>query len=123
HLSVTQYLSKRFTLPVADYLDNPCDFVQFLVEPSVLAIYNVYANDALIWACCFGHLSAVKYLIDFFHLTLDDFRGEILEALCSFGHLHIIKYLFSLYSFAIQSSDFTSSLVNNIPVDKISPIK
>lgn len=107
HLSVTQYLRKRFTLPVEDYLESPCDFVQFFVEPNVLTLFDVYTNDVLKWACCFGHLSAVKYLIDVFHLTFDDFRGEILETLCCFGQLHIIMYLVDHYSATIHSSDFT----------------
>ena len=56
---------------------------------------DIHMNEGFIWACCYGHIDVVKYLVS---LGVDIHTREEkgFRWACINGHIDVVKYLVSL---------------------------
>ena len=82
-----------------------------LQEMSHLELKHIQHNNnyAFRYACCYGHLEVLKWLVDTFELTLMDVRSlgnDALNLACKHGHLNILQFLIGC--FQLSKDDYVS---------------
>jgi len=80
-----------------------------LQEMSHLELKHIQHNNnyAFRYACCYGHLEVLKWLVDTFKLTIEDARSEDNDAFrcaCSHGQLEVLKWLVDKFELTIEDA-------------------